>query len=104
MGMPDSVMVFDNAGFRTHDSVVRCLEIFGQRKVTIISQRFHNERALYIAAYYGMQAVGYNARDVSMRDNLYNFFREKMARVLMFADLYVFHTKPHLLGRKMLIP
>lgn len=100
LGVPDSVMICDFAGFRTHDSVIRCKKVFGQKKVTIISQKFHNERALFIAKEYGLEAVGFNAQDVSFRDNLYNSVREKMARVLMFADLYVFHTSPHFLGKK----
>jgi SanA protein len=104
LGVPDSVLVFDFAGFRTHDSVIRCRKVFGQKRVTIISQQFHNERALYIAKHCGLDAVGYNAQDVSFRDNLYNAVREKMARVLMFADLYVLHTKPHFLGKKITIP
>ncbi len=103
LGIPDSAMVCDFAGFRTHDSVIRCKKIFGQKQVTIISQEFHNERALYIAQRYGLKAVGFNAQMVSFRDNLYNMFREKMARVLLFADLYVFHTQPHFLGKKIAI-
>lgn len=101
MGVPDSVMVFDFTGFRTHDSVIRCKKVFGQKSVTIISQKFHNERALYIAKYYGLDAVGYNAKDVTFKEGLYNAVREKLARVLMFNDLYVIHKQPHLLGKKM---
>ena len=103
MGVPDSCMVCDFAGFRTHDSVIRCKKVFGQKKVTIISQQFHNERALFIAQKYGLEAVGFNANDVSFRSGLYTFFREKAARVLLFMDLYVFNTQPHFLGKKITI-
>ena len=103
MGIPDSCMVCDFAGFRTHDSVIRCKEIFGQQSVTIISQPFHNKRALFIARKYGLDAVGFNASDVGFRNGLYTFFREKVARILMFMDLYLFHTKPHFLGKKITI-
>ncbi len=103
LGVPDSCMVCDFAGFRTHDSVIRCRKIFGQKKVTIISQKFHNERALFIAQKYGLDAVAFNANDVSFRSGLYTFFREHAARVLLFMDLYVFHTKPHFLGKKISI-
>ena len=48
-GIPDSVIVMDFAGIRTLDSVIRAKKVFGQDRFTIISQRFHNERALYIA-------------------------------------------------------
>lgn len=103
MGVPDSCMVCDFAGFRTHDSVIRCIQIFGQKKVTIISQEFHNKRALYIAKKYHLDAIGFNANAVGFRNGLYTFFREKAARVLMFLDLYVLHTKPHFLGKKIKI-
>lgn len=47
-GIPANKIYLDYAGFRTLDSVVRCKEIFGQNNITIISQQFHNERAIYI--------------------------------------------------------
>lgn len=100
LGVPDSVMVPDFAGFRTHDSVIRCKKVFGQNKVTIISQEFHNERALFIAQKYGLDAIGYNAKDVGFRDNIYTSVREKLARVKLFLDVYVLNTKPHFLGKK----
>lgn len=103
LGVPDSVLVFDFAGFRTHDSVIRCKKVFGQKSVTIISQKFHNERALFIAQKYGLNAVGYNAKDVGFRDNIYTSFREKLARVKLFLDVYLFNTQPHFLGKKITI-
>ena len=62
-GIPDSVIVMDFAGIRTLDSVIRAKKVFGQDRFTIISQRFHNERALYIAGRNGIEAVGFNAKD-----------------------------------------
>ncbi len=47
-GVPDSVIYLDYAGFRTFDSVIRSKEIFGQTKITVISQKFHNERAVLL--------------------------------------------------------
>lgn len=102
-GVPDSCLICDFAGFRTHDSVIRCAEIFGQKKVTIISQEFHNDRALFIAQKYGLEAVAYNAKDVGFRNGLYNSVREKLARVKLFLDLYVLNTEPHFMGKKIVI-
>ena len=48
-GVPEKSIYLDYAGFRTLDSVVRAKEVFGQTRLTIISQRFHNERAIYLA-------------------------------------------------------
>ena len=63
-GIPQSAIVLDYAGFRTLDSVVRSKEVFGQNKITIISQGFHNSRAIYIASHYDIEAIGYNAKDI----------------------------------------
>lgn len=68
-GIPQDKIILDYAGFRTLDSVVRAKEIFGQENITIISQQFHNERALYLANFYGINAIGYNAKDVIFRKN-----------------------------------
>lgn len=98
MGVPDSALVCDYAGFRTHDSVIRCKKVFGQQKVTIISQEFHNKRALVIATYFGMNCIAYNATDIGREYDWYNFIRERLARVKLFLDLYLLHTEPHFLG------
>jgi len=62
-GIDSTNIYLDYAGFRTFDSIIRLKEIFGQDSVTIISQQFHNERALYIAYKSGIKAVGFNAKD-----------------------------------------
>lgn len=64
MGIPSEKIYLDYAGFRTLDSVVRCKEIFGQHSITVISQKLHNERAIFIAKRKGIEAVGFNAHDV----------------------------------------
>ena len=97
-GVPDSVIVLDYAGFRTYDSMVRAKKVFGQDRLTVISQSWHNERALYIAHRVGINAVGYNARDVAFRKTaLKNHIREWFARAKMVLDL-IFQHDPHFLG------
>lgn len=86
-GVPSNKIFEDYAGFRTLDSVVRSKAIFGQKSITIISQKFHNERALTIAKYKEIEAVGYNAKDVSSSYGLKTNIREKFARVKMMLDL-----------------
>jgi SanA protein len=100
LGVPDSCIYLDYAGFRTFDSVLRCREIFGQTKYTVISQRFHNERAIFIAKREGMDVVGFNARDVGKAFGFNVMMRERFARVKVFLDLYVLNTKPKFLGAK----
>ncbi|MCB0734627.1 MAG: YdcF family protein [Flavobacteriales bacterium] len=87
MGIPEDHIYLDYAGFRTLDSVVRSKVIFGQTSITIISQRFHNERALVLARMNGINAVAYNAPDVGFRFGLKTQLREKLARVKLIIDL-----------------
>ncbi|WP_321515694.1 ElyC/SanA/YdcF family protein [Marinifilum fragile] len=98
-GIPANKIYLDYAGFRTLDSVVRCKEIFGQNSITIISQQFHNERAIYIANCKDIHAIGFNAKDVSMHYGFKTQLREKLARVKMVIDL-IFGKKPKFLGEK----
>ena len=60
-GVPDSVIYADYAGLKTLDSMVRAKEIFGHDSILVVSQKFHNERALYYAQAYGIDAIGMNA-------------------------------------------
>lgn len=100
-GIPVEIIHCDYAGFRTLDSVVRAKEVFGQDNITIISQKFHNERAVYLAEYYGINAVGYNARDVEYWKKKLEIaiFRESLARVKMYLDM-IMDKQPKFLGEK----
>ena len=102
-GIDSSIIYLDYAGFRTFDSVVRLKEIFGQDSVTIISQPFHNERAIYIAEKQGLSAIGFNAADVSGSQGFSTQLREKFARVKVFLDVWT-GKKPKFLGNKIVIP
>ena len=102
-GIDSSIIYLDYAGFRTFDSIKRLKEIFGQDSATVISQKFHNERSIYIASREGISAIGFNATDVGARQGLKTQIREKMARVKVFVD-YLFGAKPKFLGDKIDIP
>jgi SanA protein len=99
LGIPSSAITLDYAGFRTLDSVVRCKLVFGQTACTIISQEYHNYRCIFIAQYYGMKAVAFNALEVSESKER-NHFREIFARVRAILDIYIFKTSPKYLGKK----
>jgi SanA protein len=103
-GVPADRIVYDYAGMRTFDSVVRAKEIFGTHSLLVISQRFQNERAIYIAQANGMQAYGFNARDVEMQAGLKTKFREVGARVKMWLDVNFLDTRPTHLGEKIMLP
>lgn len=98
-GIPENIIFLDYAGFRTLDSVIRSKKIFGQDKITIISQKFHNERAIYLAEKNGINAIGFNATDVSGRYGMKVKIREYLAKTKVFIDI-LFNVQPKFLGRK----
>ncbi|MDD6210981.1 MAG: ElyC/SanA/YdcF family protein [Bacteroidales bacterium] len=100
--VPDSIIYLDYAGFRTLDSVVRTKEIFGQDSITIISQQFHNERAIFLAEEYAIHAIGFNARNVPKYQGIKTEIREYLARVKVFIDMAL-NKQPHFLGEKIKI-
>jgi len=103
-GVPKHAISLDYAGFRTLDSVIRCKEIFSQDDIIIISQPFHNQRALFISDFYGIKAIGFNAKDVPLLDDIKTPLREYLARFKAVLDLYILGTQPKFLGKKVKIP
>ncbi len=98
-GVPDSCMISDYAGLRTFDSMVRCREVFGQDRIIVVSQKFHNERAVYIGRKKGIAAFGYNAPDpASTASKIKISFREFFSRIKCVMDIYLLNTKPRHLG------
>ncbi|KFF20612.1 vancomycin high temperature exclusion protein [Chryseobacterium sp. JM1] len=98
-GIPKDKIVMDHAGFRTLDSVVRAKDIFGQNKLVIISQKFHNERAVFLAKKNGMEAFGFNAADVNKYAGLKTNLREYLAKAKVYWDL-LFGVQPKFGGEK----
>ncbi len=101
-GIPAERIFEDFAGFRTLDSVVRAKEIFCQDKFIIVSQKFHNERAVFLAQKNGFTAYGYNAPDVNKYAGLKTNLREYLAKAKVFVDL-LFGVEPKFGGEKILI-
>lgn len=89
-GIPANAIYLDGKGFRTVNSVVNTCMAFDIHSYIIISQRFHNERALYLAEHLGLQVQwlqAYNAKDPQSTMALMTYVREYFARVKMFLDL-----------------
>ena len=84
--------------------MVRAKEIFGAEKVILISQKFHNERAAYVAKSIGLEVVGLNAQSVTGSAARKTDAREKLARVKMWLDMNVLRTGPKFLGQKEELP
>lgn len=101
-GVSPASIVLDYAGFRTLDSVIRTREVFNTDNFTIITQRFHCERALFIALKRGIHAQCYA---VAAPKNIFSVrLREFAARMGTAADLYLFRREPRFLGPLIDIP
>lgn len=100
-GIPKKYITLDYAGFRTLDSVVRAKAIFGLDDYIIVSQKFHLQRALYIAHSKGDKAIGFVAKDYegTAADHRMKF-REHLARAMAFVDLYIIHKEPRFYGKR----
>jgi len=104
-GIPADRIYLDYAGFRTLDSVVRAKEIFGQESITVISQKFHVERAVYIGKNYGIDVCGFNADEEGTDSSEIPVrLREIFARFKAFIDVKILKDQPKFLGEKILIP
>lgn len=86
-GIPEDKIIMDYAGFRTLDSVLRAKEVFSLTDdITIISQPFHLERALFLAKYHKINAIGYGAANVNLNYGMQTYIREIGARWLAIYD------------------
>jgi SanA protein len=92
-GVPAEAIILDGKGYRTICSVVNANKIFGLKSFAIISQEFHNERALYQAEHLGLDVENiqaYNAEMPKSRRAYLTSIREYFARVKMFWDLLTY--------------
>ena len=102
LGVDKKHIFLDFAGFRTRDSIIRANKVFSLTNFTIVSQPFHNERAILIARQKNIKAIGYNARNVRKLYRIRQFPREIGARVLMIFDI-IFNKPPKFYGDNIII-
>ena len=89
-GVSESAIIFDGKGYRTICSIVNAYKVYGLKSFTVISQQFHNERAIYQAEHLGLDIENiqaYNARMPKSRRAFLTTIREYFARVKLFWDL-----------------
>jgi len=99
-GIPDTVILSDKGGNRTLDSIIRAKELFGLKKFTIVSQKDQNARAQYIAQYYGLDTVAFNAMTPDLFISRWEVeVHEREAKIMMMLDLYILKTRPEVSGK-----
>ncbi|MAD40974.1 MAG: vancomycin resistance protein [Arcobacter sp.] len=100
-GVPSKYITKDFYGYRTFDSIVRAKEVFGLDDYIIVSQKFHLNRALYIAHEKGQRAIGFAAKDIEGTKAYKKMLeREELAQIKAFLDINILMTKPKVLGKK----
>jgi SanA protein len=100
LGVPAEHITLDYAGFRTLDSIVRAEKVFSLKNYTIISQKFHCQRALYLAKTLNHNSIAFAAKGP---EGVYRFkvrLRDFFARFKAFLDIYILNTQPKFLGKK----
>lgn len=91
-GVPASAIFLDGKGYRTICSIINANKVYGLKSFTIISQKFHDERAIYQAEHLGLDVENiqaYIAKDPKSRLAYLTTIREYFARVKMFIDLMI---------------
>ena len=87
-GVDSTRIILDYDGTRTLNSIAKMRDVYCQDSITIISQEYHNERALYQAKHLGIDAIAFNAKTPGRRTSwMRNRGREVLARVKLFIDM-----------------
>lgn len=79
-GVPAGAIALDYAGLNTYDSVYRARDIFGAKRIVIVTQEYHLYRALYLARALGLEAWGVAADGENYRGQTMRDLREILAR------------------------
>jgi SanA protein len=87
-GVPADVIYRDVAGYRTWDSVLRARDVYGQKRIVIVSQRFHLDRALFLARSEGIEAWGLEARDVDTPYSVFTELRRYPSALRAYYDVW----------------
>jgi len=96
-GVPGYDVFMDHAGFSTYESLYRARDVFGAKKIIIVTQEYHLYRALYIAKQLGIEAYGVPADLQRYAGEQARLTREFLARNKDFV-LCIFKPKPTYLG------
>ncbi len=96
-GISEVDIFMDHAGFSTYESMYRAKEIFGVKKMIIVTQKYHLSRALFIANNLGIESYGVASDYQTFSGQFGRDCREVLARV-KDAFTVVFKPEPTYLG------
>jgi SanA protein len=101
-GVPAERIYRDFAGVRTRDSILRAADVFGQKRLIVVSQSFHLARAIFLARQEGMEAWGFAARDVDRPYSVLTTLRRYPSALRAYYDVW-FDTPPRHGGKPVVI-
>lgn len=96
-GVPTHDIVRDHAGFRTLDTMERAKRVFSVERALVCTQRFHLDRAVFLARRAGIEARGVVADRARYDGHRWNHLRETLARSAAFVDSYIIGREPRYL-------
>jgi SanA protein len=100
-GVPSKDITMDFAGLRTLDSMARAQRVFGLQRVTVITQRYHAYRAVFLGKKFGIRVAAFVAPFGAGRDyGRRNPVREIFARAWAVLDIVILRTQPKFLGQR----
>ncbi len=80
LGADEKTVFCDYEGYSTYESILRVRDVYGAKRVLIVTQEYHLYRAVYTARALGMDACGLSADTRRYRKELYRNTREALAR------------------------
>lgn len=98
-GVPAEDIFLDHAGFSTYESMYRAKAIFGVKSAVVVTQHYHEGRALYTAKRLGIKAVGVSAVEKSYTGDEARAVREFLSREKAFVQCII-KPEPTFLGDK----
>ncbi|MCH5265513.1 MAG: YdcF family protein [Lachnospiraceae bacterium] len=98
-GVPEECIFMDHAGFSTYESMYRAKEVFEVKSLAIVTQPYHEYRAVFAAQKLGLTAYGTPSKKTVYQGSWMLEVREMLARAKDFVWLLV-KPKPTYLGEK----
>ena len=101
-GVPAEHIFMDHAGFSTYESMYRARDVFEVKSLAIVTQPYHEYRAVYAAKELGLTAYGTPSVATQYKGSWTLEVRETLARVKEFFNLLI-KPEPTYLGEKISI-
>ncbi|MFA5129597.1 MAG: ElyC/SanA/YdcF family protein [Patescibacteria group bacterium] len=94
LGVPDKDILIDGHGYRTYESCKNAIQTFHITSMIVVTQKFHLPRALFLCNELGIDSVGYVADKRHYASAGWFQFRDLLASVKAFWDVYVQNPRP----------